>query len=680
MRHYTRLHIRPTPVAQTPVHMGINIETQDHADRSNLWDYVADSGITVAREFHPEQTFRLAPAAPGTWGPIHTQADFNAWRQRILENPRAASPHGIQWHNYSFDKPLPWLGVPDAIINKLHSIHVRPLHSLGYAPAHFPRPLVKNVSFTGIPTDDMLDWEAAASAYDYYFACIYHYALEMGPPSGPAHADVRYFTMVNEPENRWGWFHLPPDFDHLKNADWWGQLFWDDDPAIMENAGVAYAGRAGGASEGGTVAQTTHARGELARLYIDIISTQYAAIARIARLAMEDVKALLKKSGRTTRLVLAGPTAVMWEQFTRKASQYLDVHTFHYYHPDAEAYPPAYAAVADEAAAAGKPVGISEFNRLSGGLPIEQSLFGVDNSLAVAKVLMTVLALAPAASLPMEFIAFYLLHFPSTHRNYKHLLYGDMNTLDWTGRDTPLQKRTPAWYPTFDELQIRFATPAYAMFRMLTRLIKFGNAPCGPHPILAHGFSNPTSAASQDIYTHLHVLTVQQPDATILTLLNPRPEPARSIEIDLSRLNANYRFAIVRETSKSHRDAVIAQHPLTDHRVTINVAGQSLTQVILTPAPLDQIRSLKLEETTATPGTLASLALHQTTRLRALATLTDDTTLDITHLNALFTSSNPEVLRADQGGLIQRMRHAPDPITLKVTTPDRRATATTTIR
>ena len=33
----------------------------------------------------------------------------------------------------------------------------------------------------------------------------------------------------------------------------------------------------------------------------------------------------------------------------------------------------------------------------------------------------------------MEYLAFYLFHFPSTHRNYKHLVYGDMNFFDWTG-------------------------------------------------------------------------------------------------------------------------------------------------------------------------------------------------------------------------------------------------------
>ena len=36
----------------------------------------------------------------------------------------------------------------------------------------------------------------------------------------------------------------------------------------------------------------------------------------------------------------------------------------------------------------------------------------------------------------------YEFQFPATHRKFKSLVYGDMNLVDWTGQDNPLNERS----------------------------------------------------------------------------------------------------------------------------------------------------------------------------------------------------------------------------------------------
>ncbi len=44
----------------TPIHFGVNVELQEYADQINLWAWLADSGSTIVRELHPEQSLRKA--------------------------------------------------------------------------------------------------------------------------------------------------------------------------------------------------------------------------------------------------------------------------------------------------------------------------------------------------------------------------------------------------------------------------------------------------------------------------------------------------------------------------------------------------------------------------------------------------------------------------------------------
>ncbi len=614
MKETSTLCVYPRVIARTPRHLGVNVETQDHADSTNLWDWLANSGVSVVREFHPEATMRVAPACAEDWA-INGVEEFHSWRQGLLQDPATA----VRWGDYRFTQSIPWMGVPDEIAGKVNALKLTPLYSLGYATRQFPRPLVRDVRFTGIPDDSQIDWAAAAVAYEYYFALIYHYASEFGG---------RYFMMINEPENQWGWFHLPEELE--VEDSYWLRFFQNDG----EDA-------------------------ELGRLYGEVLSTQYAVMARLARLAMEDVRVLLGEAPNAAELFLSGPTTVFWEPFWRKAGQYLDANDYHFYHKDSHTYAHTYPVVEAQAAAQGKGTAITEFNRFPGGIPLANNLFTQENSLAVADMLLTVLGL-PAPDGPLcEYATLYLLHFPSTHRNYKHLLYGDMNVVDWAGRDMPLRKRGDEWYPTFAELQIRHATPAYHMFRMLNRCVAGA-----PRAVLQVGLYNPTSSGSADFYGDLRIFVVDKGDEVVVTLLNPLTTTARNLIVDLSALGRDFCWAVQRETS-SEGDVAVHEWAVTGACVTTDIAAQSLTQIIFSSTAYQNATALLLAEDSITPGSVATgLSLHQTTRLRAWATV-DGVVFDVSERNIRWSSSAPEIVSVGQGGLVQRLRDSATPTVIR---------------
>ena len=248
-----------------------------------------------------------------------------------------------------------------------------------------------------------------------------------------------------------------------------------------------------------------------------------------------------------------------------------------------------------------------------------------------------------------------------------------MNCVDWTGGDTAPLRRAPTLdsplYPTFAQQQARYATPAYAMFRMLARNVAYGSFRCGPHPVLAIGMLNPTSAGPQDLHSQVRVLAVRQPDRIIVTLLNPASKPALRCEVDWSLLDAGYRHVVVRELGKC-RDKVVADTTVDKPSFRLDLASLSLTQVFVTSeSPVGSATALRLEERSATPGGLAGLALHQTTRLRAIA-VDGAVERDLTDVNVVWSSSNPEVVRADQCGLIQRMADSVEAVTIAARTLD----------
>lgn len=609
------LMIYPEPVAKTPRHYGVNIEIQDAHDQVNLWDWLADSGSTIAREFHPEQSLRKGEADRSVWDAITTPADFEAFRKQVRDDPEGGP---IQWGAYAFDRPVRWMGVPDGIIRKVSEVGVEPLVSMGYATKMYPRPLVKDFYFSGVPDDDGIDWSAAAGAYDYYFAMIYHFGKEFG---------TRYFLMHNEPECCTDKFHVPPECEKTEH-----------NPYFMP---------------------------ETRQLTLNCLTTQWSVLARMAQAAMDDVRDLL--GAGPDEFFLAGPVNGAWEQFWVKSGQYLDSLDYHHYHPDPKAFANSYDRVVAEAAEMGKRTSCSEFNVLPGSVPFTGMPFNITAALDLGRLLFETLRLSTPDEPTCEFLTLYLLNFPATHRNHKELLYGDMNCLDWTTRDFGLRGRSDEWYPTWQEQQVRHATVSYHFFRMLMRCVPGPDGPRDGYAVLRNGIECLIDDAHGREYTNMEVLVVDAGDRMYVNFLNRGGSPR--MDLDLRRFAGRFKTAVIRETTQDARDVVVGEHALTDHRLSVTLSPQSLTQVILTPLDLSKIDSLRLKECTTTPGTAANLGHWQTTRFRAIATL-DGAEIDVTDLNSIWASSDAWIVTAYHGGLLHRTRDSDRTITVTVATPN----------
>jgi hypothetical protein len=624
MRRYTEIRLLPRVQARTPHRLGLNVELQENAAATNLWDWIADSQAACLREFHPEVELRCRPFTVADATGIADRAGFDAWRHRLLADPDARLP----WDRYAFTRPVPWLGIPDEFLAKVAELGLPALLSLGYAPKQFARPLVIDVASTADPDDAGIDWGAAASAYEYYLAEIWHYAVRH-----PVQA--RHFMMLNEPCNRWGWWYLPEEFAAV-GSDWWTTLSWNDDLPAGQRA--------------------------LGERYFTLVAIQHAVLCRLARQALDDVTAVLAARGRQVQLRLSGPTDVIWEQFWSRSGRQLDACDWHHYHPDPATFRLGYRAVEAAAASLGKQTMISEFGRLSGGTPITEMLFGMPQSLEVADLLMEVLALADPHGPGLGDATFYLLSFPATHRNYKQLVYGSMDTLDWSGRDRPMWGRGEAWRPTGEEQQLRWPTPAYHIFRMLARACQGG-----PHAVLDAGWLNPTSAAPHDIPAGLRVQVVDQGARVVVNLLNRSAAACPGLRLDPAALGRACACRLVRAVTLEHADRLLELLP-GDGAVTLDVPAQSLVQVVFDSVAWHRAGALRLEERTHGPGDSAALGLWQTTRLHAIATI-DGVEIDASTWAVQWDSAQDQLVRAGQGGLIQRLRAVGEPVVITAAIP-----------
>jgi len=609
------LIVLPKQIATTPRHLGTNVEVQIDYDKINLWDWLADSGATIAREFHPEQSLRKEPVDESVWEDIRTPADMDDFRKRVCADPEGDL---IQWQAYHFDKPVSWMGVPDGIVQKVKEAGVEPLVSMGYNPKLFSRPPLTRWDVEGTPADDDIDWAAAASAYDYYFAMIYRYASKYG---------ARYFLLHNEPECCSPQFHFPKELE----GDWQTPCY-STDPDIRSRG-------------------------------IDAICLQWAVMARMARAAMDDVKGLLGDKGRD--LFLSGPASGAWEWFWQRGGQYVDSVDFHHYHPDPEAMDRVARRVAYRAAESGLKTSSSEYNVKPGNVPFTEMPFLLGPSLNLARLLVQSLRLSKTGDPLCEFMTEYLFHFPATHRNFKSLLYGDMNLLDWTLQDHGLNSRTDDWYPTWQEMQIRFAAPCYHLFRMLARCVPGMDEQEG-YKVLETGEHCLIDDAHLNGYVKVEQFVVDTGDAVIITLLN-RFGGNLPVDVEITAFGDRFRTMVVRETSVNRADQVIDERPVDFERIIHTLEPNSLTQFILTPLDLAAIDSIRLEENTITPGSLDGLEVYQTTRLRAIATL-GGKEIDITGLNAVWSSSAQPAVPVYQGGLVQRMRPTKGPVTISAST------------
>lgn len=610
----------------TPIHFGVNVELQEYADQINLWDWLADSGSTIVRELHPEQSLRKAGLDLSRFNRIADQDTFDQWRNELVADP----DHALPWRDYRFDERVPWMGEPDTIVNHVQQrLGMEAICSLGYAPLSFDRPIVTEYPADGSFDPKLLDWSAAASAYEYYFAEIYRFATRYG---------VSFFSMYNEPEFYDELVHLPPHIAHDKQR--------------YHNAWRKYDRQA---------YQEVYA----------VVGVQVAAMSYLARQAADAVEKLLAEKDQRRRLLLIGPVScAAWEPVWRSAGQYLDICDYHIYAVDPKLHHQMYQSVCRRAAELGKATSVSEYGRRGGRSRLSEILFDMDSAIQAGRVLLAATSMAQAGQVAPTFATFYLLSSPAVGRNYKHLLYGDLNLLDWTGQDRhPRRHRHPAWHPTADEMQIRHPTPAYAMFRMLSRCCGVRNG-CDRNLPIRTVTAPVVWQDDQGPYAKLDWLAVDTGDRLIVTLINAKDIPAPGVRLLIPFDDARFASGVIRQTTQADRDRFVSRFRCEDGPVVIDIPGRSMVQVIYCRQDLSLAENLRITEQTCTPGGIEQgLGLYQTTRLRALATINGEQ-VDLSELSAQWTSSEPDVLSVNGVGLVQNTRNLPGSQTITVKLPD----------
>ena len=637
MQHHTEIHLLPGSRGTLPRRAGVNLELQGFARQTNLWDWLADSGFQAVRQFHPELNLRRHPAEPGTWGEIFSEADYEARRARCRARPEQA----FRKEDYTFSDDIPWLGVPDEILAHTTATGLSPVVSVGAYPRMFPRCLLPELRLRQDQVaEEPLDWEAAACLHEYAFALIWHSAANYG---------VQDFTTINEPENQLMCWFYPEELSWVAEpgADHWLKLFRDD-------------------------AQPTGSGQKI----LALIADQYAATARVVRDALNDVQTALNQKDAAIRLRLHGPTNVVWKAMWERSAPFLDSLDLHHYNPDPETLNRVFTLASHQAHATGKPISCTEFNRRSGGTDLVDFAFNRRSALETVELYLQALQLGTVGPANADLVCLYLFSFPSTHRNYKHLVYGDMNLLDWSGRDQKPWDPPAACHPTFAEQQLRFATPAYHMIRLINRALCLRPESGAETFWMPHGLNNPTSAGPDDLYFFLKIHALRGGDVVNLFILNDSDQKAESVFLNLASLDFSPEGFVARVSDQHDADRLHAYGSIQTGTLPLGcVPPRSLMSVRLGPDPLRGLQDIDLVEQTFTPGSVlpgGRLDLWQTTRLAVAG-------IDATGAKHLlppeflhWESSCPRALRVDSGGLVQRVRGGAGPVTLTVTTADGR--------
>jgi hypothetical protein len=620
-----RLTVYPRIRARTPRRLGFNVELQCDHDRINLWDWLADSGAAVVREFHPEVNMRRHPVAADAWGSISNREDFDTLRARF----RADGGGPVDESNYLFGEAIPWLGVPDAIVRRIQALGIHPMIPMGYVPRMFPRPLVRDPERLEPADDEAIDWGAAASAYDYYTAMIRHYATGFGCTT---------FMLVNEPEYRSGGFYLPARVE-------------GSGPDLFQKIFVALDDV------------------ELWRLYFRSLAVQMGVLARVARMAMDDVRSTLVDRNLAGRLELTGPVSGNLDDYWPLVGPFVDCCDYHQYSPHPEAYRERFRRACELARPGGRRIVLSEFNRQAGEMSIANTYFPIAESLELGRLLLTILQVCRDDDPVFEAATLYHFHFPATHRNYKSLVYGDMNRVDWTGMDA--RPAGPEDHPTTDELQVRFATPAYHMFRMVARMTGTDASNGRPFPVLDTSWMIRDTSRVPDMTGALEMVAVDRGDSLVVTILNRSARQWDDFTLDIGPLGRDFGWVVIRETSQALADCVTGEEPVVHGLVRVRVAPKCCIQAIFSNIAPSALTDAVLSETTHTPGRLADLALWQTTRLVLTAAL-GRSRLNLSTHNIIWESDQPQRVRVGQGGLVQRVRNTDRTVTIRARLADGR--------
>ncbi len=601
--------INSQPIARIPSYFGVNIETFTHQDSGNLWDWIHHSGSTALRILHPEVHLRHPEAPMERIEIFKEESDFSGLRRSCVTEPDST----LDWTHYRFTDSIPWLGVPDEIVDRCVKEQILPILSIGYLPHHYPTPLLENEAYEHSRPWTFIHWPAAASAYEYHFAFFYRY-LQKG---------VRWFSLHNEPDMYTKSFHLPPDLDAKRDEYFHTSSFQKGGPLFDR--------------------------------FFEVIGQQIGTVARIARLALEDAKTALhfpEEEAEDIRL-LGGvsPFADILAPYILPHVDILDQHT---YGEDPDEFTRKADRVLHAASRVEKRASFTEFGLKGGSTLPEEFLFSMSRSLQLAAVFMRVLQSGQSHPNPLELLTFYLLAGPSTHRNYKHLLYGDLNLLDWSGMDHPLWEKDPMWHPSAEELELRHATPAFDVFRMFARLVD----PTSPSAVLTADFVLPRHEKALG----LSAFTVRKQDRVTITFLNPLAEE-RVVIIDTSDFDQELCYGFTRVCSRSLRDWCTDHRRIMQQQYSVTLPAESVTQVCLTSTDYSALESITLHECGCTAGHSDRLALHQTTRLKVVGSL-NEKDVDLTNDLVNFTSAHPDRVCVRQGGLVQRIRGDQMPVTI----------------
>ncbi len=209
-------------------------------------------------------------------------------------------------------------------------------------------------------------------------------------------------------------------------------------------------------------------------------------------------------------------------------------------------------------------------------------------------------------------------------------------------------------------------------FRMLARCA--GGGPEGPEfERMEAPLTFRDGPAAPKAYGGLKSLAVRRGGDLVITVFNRHGAWSDEIEIDFSRVEPAWRWAVVHETSARRRDEVTAASAIPgNRRLRLRLPPRSLIQVLIGPLDPDAIESVRLVECAYTPGTLASLGSWQTTRLRAIARLREGGEVDVNNHHVVWRSDAPWLVRVGQGGLVQRLRRSERPVRVEARSPDGR--------
>lgn len=581
------------PIAKTPKYLGLNVEVMAYVDESNIWDWLMDSNTRMVRAPHPATLFRKkGDEINRIYAQVKNKQDFDNFRKNILKNPDTA----INWKHYLYSEDLPWLGKMDDIATRLNNLRIESIMAMCYFPSLYPESiLTQSTELVPVP-DDLINWAAASSAYEYYFACMYRYTKK----------GCRYFMMRNEPPL--------------------------DDVRMMQEFGV---------------------------------------LARMARMALDDIK----NDEKQATIQLLGPAVYMgYEEYLHYNKNYVDILDVHHYDTNGATLRKKLRRGLMRARENNLKYSLTEFGRIGGATDIEESLFAIQPSLQVADLIMNVLSASGVNDPLFEMALFYQFQFPATHRNYKSLVYGDMNLIDWTGMDEALQNRFNN-RPGFEQLQLRFPTPAYHIFKMLARCTPGNQSDMAYYKVYelmeAHRGVTATREkrtkrntwpdlgenryyANDGLPYHIKSLVVETENRLYVNILNQEPVALNAMKIDVSSLKNIYTSAVIRETSLIKRDEPVAMQQVKNGTINFDIPAESFLQIIFVKEDLNAISELKTEEQTFTPGNVDHLKLLETTRLKTFGKYQGEW-IDISDLHVQYSTEIKSGIKVYSNGLIQRM-------------------------